>query len=187
MSKERFHILAIPGSLRRHSYNLGLVKAAQEIAPEGVEIAIYDIKDIPLFNQDVEEQGDPDAVHDFREAIARADALLIATPEYNYSMPGVLKNAIDWVSRPVMTTPLKHKPAAVIGAGGAMGTARAQLAWKPVFSYTDTYLLPRPELVVPNAREKFDAEGNLTDEAVRQRLRLLLDALIAWAHLVNPK
>lgn len=187
MSKERFHILAVPGSLRRYSYNLGLVKAAQEVAPEGVEIEIYDIKDIPLFNQDVEEQGDPEAVRNFKESIGRADALVIATPEYNYSVPGVLKNAIDWVSRPVTTTPLKHKPVAVIGAGGAMGTARAQLAWKPVFSYTDSYLLPKPELVVPNAREKFDAGGNLTDETIRQRLRLLLDALIDWAHLVNPK
>jgi chromate reductase len=181
---EPLMILGIPGSLRRASMNRGLLRAAQETAPDGVTIDIYDLNDIPLFNADVEAEGLPPAVHDFKERIRAADALLFATPEYNYSFTGVLKNAIDWASRP--TPPpgnaLRHKPAAMMGAGGGAGTGRAQLALRHVFINTETYIMGRPELVVQNARTLFDEHGELLDETVRERVGLVVEALVAWTH-----
>jgi chromate reductase, NAD(P)H dehydrogenase (quinone) len=115
---DHVHVLGIAGSLRQKSYNKAALRAAAELVPEGMTLEIYDIAPIPLFNADVEAQGDPEPVRDFKARLAAANALLIATPEYNYSMPGVLKNALDWASRPVATTPLGEKPLAIIGASG---------------------------------------------------------------------
>ena len=183
MANETFTILAFAGSLRANSYNRGLIRLAEKVAPEGIEIRTFDIAPIPLFNEDVEKQGDPDPVRLFKEAIRVADALLIATPEYNYSVPGVLKNAIDWASRPPQTAPLKRKPTAIIGAsGGPWGTTRAQLALRQSFTFTETLVLPKPELYVTNGRERFDEEANLKDasDPTAERLADVLSALVAW-------
>jgi chromate reductase len=128
-------ILGIPGSLRRESYNRGLLLAAQELAPPGVELELYEVRELPLYDEDLERTGPPDQVLHFKQAIARADALLIATPEYNWSVPGPLKNAIDWASRPPATSPLRRKPVALMGAStGISGTIRAQLALRQIFA-----------------------------------------------------
>jgi chromate reductase len=179
--RDVLRILGIPGSLRRHSYNHGLLAAAQELAPAGVGIEIFDITPIPFYNSDVEEWGDPEPVRQFKARIRAADALLIATPEYNYSIPGVLKNAIDWASRPATSSVLYHKPIALMGAStGNGGTVRAQLALRQVFTFTKSHVLIEPELLVNRARERFDAEGNLTDEETRQHVRSLVEALVNW-------
>lgn len=179
-----FRILGIPGSLRKASFNRGLVRASQELAPDGVEIELYDLGEIPLYNGDVEAQGVPIPVQAFADAIRAADALLIATPEYNYSIPGVLKNAIDWASRPSVKNPLRHKPVALMGASGGMyGTARSQLALRQVLaSMIEANTMIKPELLVNQAGQKFDSDGNLTDDETRERLTALLEALVAWSN-----
>ncbi|HYH83181.1 MAG TPA: NADPH-dependent FMN reductase [Longimicrobium sp.] len=175
------HILAFAGSLRAASYNRMLLRAAQELAPEGMEIEVFDISGIPLFNEDVEQAGVPPAVAAFRDAIAAADALLIAVPEYNHGVPGVLKNAIDWASRPPRRSPLSGKPAALLGASpGQTGTARSQTQLRASFVFTNTPVLPQPEVLVFRAHEKFDAEGRLTDEPTRAFIGKLLVALADW-------
>jgi len=173
--------LAIAGSLRQASYNRGLVRAASEIAPDGIRVTPYELAPLPMFNADVEADGDPAPVADFKRAIARADALLIATPEYNHCLPGVLKNAIDWASRPARQSALTEKPVAIMGASTGMGgTARAQAHLRDGLTYTNGLVLPLPEVLVGVAREKFDEHGNLTDEGTRDELRDLLKALAAW-------
>lgn len=181
MSSRPFRILGIPGSLRRGSYNRGLLRAAQEVAPECVQIELFELHEIPPYNEDVRQQGVPEPVARLNAAIAAADAVLIATPEYNWSIPGVLKNAIDWVSRPPASTPLRRKPVAVIGAsGGLSGTIRAQLALRQVLFSLESYVLPKPDLWVRNAGQLFDQEGRLIDEETRQRLHELVVALVDW-------
>jgi chromate reductase len=184
-----FRILGVPGSLRKASFNRGLVRAAQELAPDGVEIELYDLGDIPLYNGDVEAQGVPIPVQAFADAIRAADALLIATPEYNYSIPGVLKNAIDWASRPSVKNPLRHKPVALMGASGGMyGTTRAQLAIRHVLaSMIEAHTMIKPELLINQAGQKFDSDGNLTDEETRERLAALLEALVAWSNRLKTE
>ncbi len=187
MSSDLFHILGIAGSLRQGSYNRGLLRAAQEVAPEGVVIDLFDLALIPPYNADVEAKGDPDTVRQLKEHIRAADALLIATPEYNYSIPGVLKNAIDWASRPPATHALRHKPVALMGAsGGRGGTIRAQLALRQVFVFTESYALLRPEILMANAATLFDNDANLVDGETRQRINALIQALIEWAYLLTP-
>ena len=182
MTNRPFRILGIPGSLRRASYNRGLIRAATHVAPEGVEIGEFDLLSIPSYNGDVEAEGDPAPVREMKERIRAADALLIATPEYNYSIPGVLKNAIDWASRPPGDSPLRHKPIALMGASpGGFGTVRSQLALRQVFVFTKSYVLLEPEVHVSAAQEKFDADGNLTDDRTRENVRALVAALVAWA------
>ena len=186
MDERAFHILGIPGSLRQGSYNRGLLRAAAQLLPEGVTMEIHDIDQIPHFNADVLAAGDPAAVLEFKEAIRAADALLIATPENNYSIPGVLKNAIDWASRPNKTSVLKGKPVGIIGASsGEGGTVRAQLALRQVFIQTNSLVMVQPELRVPMAGQKFDAAGELTDEQLRDRLAAFLVALVEWTRLVK--
>ena len=180
-SPRPLRVLAFAGSLRAASYNKMLLRAAVELAPVGMEIEIHDIGEIPLFNEDVEAAGTPPAVEAFREAIRRTDALLIATPEYNHGVPGVLKNAVDWASRPPRRSVLAGKPAAVFGASpGATGTARAQTQLRASFVFTDTPTLPQPEVLVFRAHEKFDADGRLTDEPTRAFVGRLLVALADW-------
>lgn len=146
-----------------------------------MSLELFDLTPIPLFNLDVEAEGDPEPVARFKERIAAADALLIATPEYNASVSGVLKNAIDWASRPPRQSVLSGKPAAIIGASqGALGTARAQMHLRQTAAFTNLLVLSRPELLVMKAQDLFDAELRLTDEGTRKRLRTLLEALAAW-------
>jgi chromate reductase, NAD(P)H dehydrogenase (quinone) len=173
--------LGFAGSLRRGSYNRGLIRAAAEMAPTGIIVETFDIDDVPLYNQDVEDAGEPTAVVAFKKAIARADALLVATPEYNHGVPGVLKNAIDWASRPRATSPLRDKPVAVMGATPGRGsTARAQAQLRDAFVFTSACVMPQPELLIGGAGASFDHDGNLTDPVLRNSLVELMAALRAW-------
>jgi chromate reductase len=174
------HVVGFSGSLRKSSYNSGLLRAAQETLPEGMTLEVLDLSGLPFFNQDVEAAGVPEAVRIFKERIKAADALLIATPEYNYSIPGVLKNALDWASRPMRDSALNDKPVAIMGAGGMMGSGRAQYHLRQIGVGTNMHILNRPEVLVPRAMEKFDAEGHLKDETVRQQVKDLLLALGTW-------
>lgn len=173
--------LGIAGSLRRLSFNRGLIRAAVEIAPDGITVVPYDFSDVPLFDADVEAEGDPEPVARFKRAIAAADGLLIATPEYNHCIPGVLKNAIDWASRPPRASVLTDKPVAIMGATpGQGGTARAQAQLRDGLTYTNGLVLPLPEVLVPLASQKFDADSNLTDAETGTQLVDLLKAFAAW-------
>ncbi len=178
-------VLGIAGSLRSGSLNRSLLRAAEELVPAGMEIQVFEgLGQIPPYNVDVESQGDPAPVAAWKEAIASADALLFVTPEYNYAVPGVLKNAFDWASRPPGKSPLNRKPAGIMGvSGGNSGTARAQLALRQSFVFTETYGMLRPEILVPRGAEKFDAEGRLTDERTREAVRKFLAALLEWVVL----
>lgn len=179
-------LLGIAGSLRRGSYNRGLIRAAVDVAPAGIQVLPYDIGDVPLFNSDLEADGDPRAVSDLKRAIAGADALLIATPEYNHCVPGVLKNAIDWASRPARASALTGKPVAIMGASsGRGGTARAQAHLRDGLSYTNGLVLPLPEVLVDFARYRFDEDGTLADAETRAEVRDLVVALAAWTRRVG--
>lgn len=177
-------VFGFAGSLRKNSYNRGLLRAAQELLPEGMSLETYDLSPLPLYNADHEVPNPPEIVKDFQAHILAADALLIATPEYNYSLPGVLKNAIDWASRPIGPTNqlvLSEKPLGIMGAsGGNYGTTRAQYDLRKVAVFTNMFPFNKPEVLVTRAREKFDAEGNLTDQDTRQIVRAYLEALAAW-------
>jgi chromate reductase len=173
-------ILGIAGSLRRASYNRGAIRAAIDLAPDDVIIRSLEIDDVPLYNQDLEVDPPP-VVRSLRATIRAADAVLIATPEYNYSIPGVLKNVLDWGSRPAVENAWRGKPVAILGAtGGLLGTVRAQYHLRQVFVFLDMYPLNRPEVMIARAKEKFDADGNLTDAETRDRIRALVDALVVW-------
>ncbi len=176
-------ILGIAGSLRTKSYNRALLRAAIEVAPAGMQLTSFEIAGLPLYNADLESAGVPEPVTALKAAIAAADGLLIVTPEYNYGVPGVLKNAIDWASRaakgekPVMN----GKAAGILGASpGMTGTARAQAQLRQAFVFTQTYALQGPEFLVASAHEKFDAEGRLSDPPTRERLVKYLESLAAW-------
>jgi chromate reductase, NAD(P)H dehydrogenase (quinone) len=178
-------VLAFSGSLRKHSLNRGLVRAAAELAPHGVEIELYEIGDLPFYDGDLEEDGEPDSVLRIRQAVAEADAVLIATPEYNRGTCAVLKNAIDWLSRPARQSVLDGKPVAVMGAStGIGGTARAQAQLRDALAFPGAQTLPN-ELLVSKARDKFDEEGNLVDPETRAQVAELLDALTDWAGRVR--
>jgi chromate reductase len=171
-------VLGIAGSHRSGSYNAALLRAALELAPIGMEFEEFDIRELPFYDGDVEAAGDPASVTAFKEAIREADALLIATPEYNRGVPGVLKNAIDWASRPPLASPLTNKPVAVMGAStGRGGTARAQEQLRTALEYSRARVIEQPEVLVPEAYLAFDAKGRLTDEATRDDLAELLAAL----------
>jgi chromate reductase, NAD(P)H dehydrogenase (quinone) len=173
-------ILAISGSLRERSYNRALLRAAGELAPEGVVIEEYDIAPLPFYDGDVEAAGDPEPVAALRAAVAEADALLIATPEYNRGTSGVLKNAIDWLSRPALASVLRWKPVAIIGAStGRGGTRRAQQQVRDALLYPGAIVLEEPEVALPVAWEHFDEDGRLVDERTRDSIRGLLEGLVA--------
>ena len=180
MTDSRIRILGIAGSLRRASFNRGLLRAAQEVAPASVTVEIADLAPIPFYDADVEVIGLPASVEDLRGRIAAADALLLTGPEYNHSFTAVLKNALDWASRPRPVSVLRHKPVALIGAGGGSGTMRAQLALRPVLHANEAYLMPKPELYVVQAAQYFDVEGNLTDATIRASVREVVEALAIW-------
>lgn len=174
-------ILGIAGSLRQASFNRGLIRAAQELAPDDVEVEIFDLIDVPVYNGDVDAAGRPESVLELQGQIADADALLIATPEYNGSYSGVLKNAVDWASRRYERPVFAEKPVAVMGAGGRTGTTRAQQALRQLMHGQGCFVLPRPQVQVARAWEQFDADGNLHGEEVRQSVADLVAALAAWA------
>jgi chromate reductase len=179
------NILGISGSLRRGSFNTAALRAARELAPPDIAIEFADLSEIPLYNDDVRALGYPPAVERFREQIRAADALLFATAEYNYSLSGVLKNAIDWASRPP-DQPLAGKPAAVMGAsGGLFGTARAQYHLRQIAVFVDLKFLNRPEVMIGTAQERFDADGKLIHEPTREMIRKLVVALVEWTALLK--
>ena len=175
-------VLGIAGSLRRGSYNRALLDAAVQLAPASMTVEPFDLADIPLYNGDLDaDERRPDEVVALKEAVASSDAVLIATPEYNHSVPGVMQNAIDWASRPGGNSPLKGKPAAIVSAStGVIGGARAQQQLKLVLMSTFAFVLPHPGVVVGQATEKFDASGTLTHEPTRQFLAAFLKDLEAW-------
>jgi chromate reductase len=183
---KQISIVGVAGSLRAGSFNRRALAAAVELAPEGASILPFEgLGEIPLYNEDVKARGFPPAAAAFRQAIAAADALLFVTPEYNYSVPGVLKNAIDWASRPP-DMPLIGKPAAVMGAStGLMGTVRAQLHLRQILSGLNMPVLSRPEVLIREAAAKFDSEGRLTDEDTRKHIRTLLERLRDWTLLLR--
>ncbi len=173
------HILGFAGSLRKNSYNKALLRAAAELMPKDAVLETFDLEGIPPFNQDLETQP-PEKVKDFKAKVKAADAILIATPEYNYSIPGVLKNAIDWASRPYPDNAFNDKPVAMMGAStGMLGTARAQYHLRQCFVFLNMHTVNKPEVMVNYAQEKFDADGRLKDEKARERIAELIESLIA--------
>lgn len=177
----QFQIVAVAGSLRQGSYNHALLRAAQELAPAVMRIQIHDISDIPFFNEDVEHRAIPSSVVRFREAVSAADGFLVATPEYNHGVSGVMKNAFDWLSRPPNKSVLDGKPSAIVGAStGMIGTARAQIQLRQSFVFTNTPVLLQPEVLVDRAQEKFDQAGVLTHDATRKFLGDFLREFANW-------
>lgn len=178
-------ILGIAGSLRRDSFNRMALRTAQQLAPEGSRIDVADIDGLPGFNQD-DETEPPAKVAELKQQIRNADAILFVTPEYNYSVPGVLKNAIDWASRPYGDSAWNGKPVAIMGASvGTMGTARAQYHLRQMFVFLNMHAVNQPEVMISNAAKKFDEQGNLTDETSRKLIQQLLQELVRWTKLLQ--
>jgi len=182
----KIQILGIVGSLRKDSFNHFALKAAQQLVPDWAVLSLIDLHGIPCFNQDGEKKP-PLAVVEFRRRILAADAILFATPEYNYSVPGVLKNAIDWASRPYGESVWLGKPAAVMGASlGGLGTARAQYHLRQILVALDMAVVNQPEVMIGNAAQRFDTDGRLTDEPTRQFIKKLLGALVQLVKIGKP-
>jgi len=174
---EPVRFLAVSGSLRKASFNSALIRAAIELAPAGIEIEVADIGALPHYDDDVNATGFPEPVARFRDQCAKADAFLMATPEYNYSIPGVLKNAIDWASRPP-SQPFAGKVLGIVGATPyAGGTVRAQVHLRQIAVFLDLHVVNKPEVLVRQAKDAFDGQGKLTDETTRKLLAQLLDAM----------
>jgi chromate reductase len=175
------HILGIAGSLRTGSLNRALLRAAGTLSPPGMRLETFDLSSVPPYNEDVEAAGDPPGVAGLKQAVEVADWVLFATPEYNHGVSGVMKNAVDWASRPPGRAPLGGKPVGIIGASpGMTGTARGQSQLRQAFEFTNSYCMPQPELLVFKAHEKFDALGNLIDDATAQYLQRYLAAFATW-------
>jgi chromate reductase len=180
-------IFGMAGSLRKDSYNKALLRAAGEMMSDGVDFEIFDISPLPLYNNDLLENM-PDSARELKAKIKAADAILIATPEYNYSFSGVLKNAIDWASRPMTDNSFEEKPVAIMSASpGMLGGARAQYHLRQVLVALNTKTLNRPEIMINFADKKFDETGKLTDEETQRRVKELVEKLTAAAgHEVPP-
>ena len=177
---EALKVLGISGSLRKASFNTMALRAAQKLAPEGMTIEIADISEIPLYNEDLKADGHPEAVQRFRDQIKAADGVLFVSPEYNYSIPGVLKNAYDWASRPP-EQPFNEKPVAIMGASpGMWGTAKMQYDLRKTLVFTNSFVMPRPEVFIAKAAEKFDGDGNLIDEKTKQVVTDFLKSFQSW-------
>lgn len=180
-------IFGFAGSLRDGSYNKSLLRAAAELTPAGTKIDIFDLEGIPPFNQDFEKTL-PDRVKEFKAKIKAADAILIVTPEYNYSIPGVLKNAIDWASRPYGDNSFEGKPVAIMSAStGMLGGARAQYQLRQTFVFLNMHPLNKPEIFVTFANQKFDETGRLIDENTREFVKQQLEALVAWTRKLQSR
>ncbi len=178
---QKIKIIGFTGSLRKGSYNKSALLAAQKLAPEMAALEIFDVGVFPFFNEDLEPDNIPEAVKEFKEKLREADAILIATPEYNYSIPPVLKNALDWASRGA-DSPLSGKPVGIMSASpGYFGGARVQYHLRQVCVILNLLPLNRPEVFIPGAAEKFDANGDLTDERTRTGIKNLLEALVQKA------
>jgi chromate reductase len=174
---ENMHFVGISGSLRKGSINTALLKTVQSVLPDGTTFEKVEIGNLPLFNSDLEADGPLEVVKHFKEQLSKADALVIASPEYNFSIPGVLKNALDWASRG-KDSPLQNKPVAVMGASpGILGTARMQMHLRQVFLFNNMQPVNKPEVFISHAKTKFDADGNLTDEQSKETIRLQMQAL----------
>jgi chromate reductase len=187
MTASTVRLLGISGSLRKASYNTGLLRAAGELLPVETTLELFDLSALPLYNDDVRLLSFPEPARMLRERIAGADALLIACPEYNYSISGVLKNAIDWASRPP-EAPILRKPVGIMGAAtGNLGTVRAQMHLRDVCVYLDMRPLNKPEILVARAAEKFDAEIRLTDQPTRDLMKTMLAALADWTRLLRGR
>jgi chromate reductase len=177
---EPLRFLGFVGSLRKGSYNKALMRAVTQLLPENVALEVFDISEFPLFNQDFE-RTPPPQVKEFKAKIRVADALLIASPEYNYSIPGVLKNAIDWASRPPSDNVFDGKPVAIMSASTSkLGGGRMQYHLRQSFVWLNMHPINRPEFMLANAASYFDSEGNLTDEDTKKRLRELIESLAKW-------
>lgn len=182
---EKIKILGICGSLREGSFNLSALKAAAELAPEGVEIEIFSIGGIPEFVQG-HDLNPPEKVVEFKRKIREADAILFASPEYNYSVPGVLKNAIDWASRPYGDSAWEGKPAAIMGASpGTGGTMRMQYHLRQIMVFLNMFPINKPEVMIGTCTNKFDENGNLTDEKTREFIGQMIKALAEWTRKIN--
>jgi chromate reductase len=180
-------ILGIAGSLRQGSYNRMALRAAQRLVPADATLEVFDLEGIPVFNQD-HEQEPPSRVAELKAAVRAADAILFVTPEYNYSVPGVLKNAIDWASRPYGDNAWDGKPVAVIGASiGMLGTARAQYHLRQSFVFLNMYPVNQPEVMIANATQRFDQQGELIDEKARELIQQLLQALVVWTRVLGKR
>jgi chromate reductase, NAD(P)H dehydrogenase (quinone) len=178
-------ILGIAGSLRRESLNRAALRAATQLVPDGATIEVFELDGIPGFNQD-DEQNPPAKVVELKKRIRESDAILFVTPEYNYSVPGVLKNAIDWASRPYGDSAWSGKPVAVMGASiGTLGTARAQYHLRQMFVFLNMFPINQPEVMIGNASERFDAAGNLTHDATKTFIRQLLQNLADWTRRIG--
>jgi chromate reductase, NAD(P)H dehydrogenase (quinone) len=174
-------VVAVAGSLRRGSFNRALIRAAREASPEGMTIELIEIAGLPFYNADVEAEGDPPSVVTFKSSLREADGILIATPEFNDGIPGVLTNAIDWGSRLPGRSPLARKPVAIMGASPSqIGTARAQVHLRQLLTHVQARVLPPPELLVARAHERFDPGLRLTDEGTRRILAQLLERFAGW-------
>lgn len=184
----KISIIGFAGSLRKASYNKAILRAALDVVPEDAELKIFDLEGIPLFNQDFE-KNPPEIVRDFKAKIKSADAVLISTPEYNYSIPGVLKNAIDWASRPYGDNSFEGKPVAVMGASiGMLGSARAQYHLRQCFVFLNMHPLNNPEVMVPFVSDKIDEKGRLSDKQTIDFIKELLSSLVDLAkfHKTRP-
>lgn len=186
MHSDTITVLGIAGSLRRGSYNRALLRSAQSLTPDDMHLDLFGLDGVPFYDADVEKQGDPEPVTVLKRRVREADALVIATPEYQHSLPGVLKNALDWASWSPKDPPLKGKPIAMMGAApGRCGTARAQAEPRKVLAYDDAVVVNRPEVLVANAGRTFDESGELVDETARGLVSELLTALAWWARLLR--
>jgi chromate reductase len=178
-------ILGIPGSLRQGSFNRLALQACQKLVPADAKIKIFELHDIPIFNQD-QEKTPPPSVVEFKKQIRAADAILFATPEYNYGIPGVLKNAVDWASRPYGDNAWNDKPVGIMSAaGGVLGGARAHYVLRQTFVFLNMHALNLPEVMIAKAGEKFDEHGNFTDEAGRKLIQQMLHNLVQWTRRLS--
>jgi len=176
------NILGFAGSLRKGSYNKALLRAALELVPKGVKLEIFDLEGVPPFNQDLENRP-PQKVKEFKAKIRAADAILIATPEANYTLPGALTNAMNWASRPYGDNAFDGKPVGVMGATiGTLGTSRAQYHLRQSFVFLNMLPVNQPEVMVPFAQEKIDKDGKVTDQKTREKIGQLLESLVAWTN-----
>jgi chromate reductase, NAD(P)H dehydrogenase (quinone) len=186
MHRNVIRVTGIAGSLRAGSHNRSLLAACVELAPSGLTIEPFDLREVPLFDRDVADAGFPESVMALRRAIADADALLIVTPEYNAGLPAVTKNAVDWASRRPAPTPLDGKPTLVMGATpGRLGTARAQAQLRSSLAHAGAIVLPRPQVFVAAADEKL-VDGVLVDEETRERVSATLAAFAAFVARLGP-
>ena len=187
-SDNRLRVLAISGSLRTTSFNTELLRASREVAPDGMDVEIFDIRGLPFYDGDLEAQGGPEPVSALKSAIRESDGVIFATPEYNRGTSGVLKNAIDWVSRDRQEGALMGKPGTIIGAGGRSGTARAQMQLLETLGETSTIVMVKPDvLIAASAPDTFDSEGNLISPDMRQLLGRHMEEFAQWIMRVGPR